>query len=53
MDSHVGEPDAVAVSSDMMLEAERRTSTATERAYLIIMIFVSNETFESQSLDFI
>ena len=23
MDSHVGEPDAVAVFSDMMLEAER------------------------------
>ena len=52
MDSHVGEPGAVVVSSDMMLEAEQRTSTATERAYLIIMKLVSNETLRSQSLDF-
>ena len=52
VDSHVGEPGAVAVSCDMMLEAERRISTATERTYLITLNLVSNEILRSQSLDF-
>ena len=35
VDSRAGKSGAVAVSSDMMLEVELRTSTATQRGYLL------------------
>ena len=47
MDSHVGKSGAVAGFSDMMLEAEPHT--AIQRAYFMIMNFVSNETRDTKA----